>query len=129
MKNEIFETRTVKIWLGEDGILRMVGIKPNASVTLTEAKENFDACVKASKGKKRPLFVDIRQIKSVDRESRQYTAGEATAKFTYRVAILFGSPLSKFFGNLFLKLNNPLLPTKLFSSEDEAIEWLKGYME
>ena len=45
------------------------------------------------------------------------------------VRIIVGTPVSRVLGNFYLGLSNPHLPSRLFSSGDEALEWLKGYLE
>ena len=44
-------------------------------------------------------------------------------------AILIDSALSRMIGNVFITFNKPMFPTRLFISETEAIEWLKGFLE
>jgi hypothetical protein len=43
-------------------------------------------------------------------------------------ALLIGSPLTRAIGNFFMGLNKPLIPTRLFTSETEALAWLKGFV-
>ncbi len=126
MENEVVSTRTQKIWLGEDGIIRCVALF-TPTHTLADAKENVAITLKLAQGKKRPLLIDIRQAKFVDRESRAYYAGPENAKVALAAAFLIASPLSKMIGNFFLRLNKTRFPTRLFTSEAEAIEWLKGF--
>ena len=127
MENEVM-LRTCKIWLGEDGIARSIYF-PNAEETLADAKEYIATVVKISKGKRCPLFVDMRNCKSITREAREYYAGEKSAKAVSAAAGLIGSPVSRIIGNFFMRLNKPVLPTKIFTSETEALEWLKGFIE
>jgi hypothetical protein len=129
MENEIFFTQGGKIWLGDDGIVRAVSTIRQEEMTLANTKATFSAILKVSKGKKRPLFSDIRDIKSADRESREYAASEEVVNVVSAMALLIGSPISKVIGNFFLGLNKPKFPVKLFTSETEAIEWLKGFIE
>ncbi len=63
------------------------------------------------------------------RDARVYFAGSESKKVHSAAALLAQSPLSKVLGNLFLGLNKPLFPTRLFTSEKDAIEWLKGYID
>jgi hypothetical protein len=44
------------------------------------------------------------------------------------VALLVGSPMSRAIGNFFIGLNKPLIPTRLFVSEPEALAWLRGFL-
>ena len=39
------------------------------------------------------------------------------------------SPLTRAIGNFFLGLNKPLMPTRLFTSEEEALAWLKTFVK
>jgi hypothetical protein len=121
-------TRVARLWLGEDGIVRIIHV-PGAEVTLEDAKETMAAYLKINQGKKRPLLVDTKTMHSMTRETRQYYAGEEAAQVASAVAVVVGTPVSRVLGNFYIGLGNPNLPTRLFSSEDEALEWLKGYIE
>ncbi|OYY74078.1 MAG: hypothetical protein B7Y40_06585 [Gammaproteobacteria bacterium 28-57-27] len=127
MENEQ-TSRVAKLWLGEDGIVRIIHV-PGAEVTLEDAQATMAAYLKINKGKKRPLFVDTKTMKSLAREARKYYAGEEAAKVASAVAIIVGTPVSRVLGNFYIGLSNPHLSSRLFSLEDEALEWLKGYIE
>ncbi len=98
-----------------------------ATVPLTEAKLCTDSMARILNGKKTPALIDIRNIKSVDREARIHYAGAATGNIFTAAALLIDSPMTKTIGNFFLGINKPTVPTKLFSSEEEAISWLKKF--
>lgn len=121
-------SRVARLWLGEDGIVRIIHV-PGAEVALEDAKETMAAYLKINQGKRRPLFIDTKTMKSMTRETRQYYSGGEAAKVASAAAIIVGTPVSRVLGNFYLGLSNPHLPSRLFSSEDEALEWLKGYIE
>ena len=120
--------RVAKLWLGEDGIVRIIHL-PGAEVTLEDAQETMAAYLKLYKGKRRPLFIDTKTMKSMSRETRKYYASEEAAKVVSAAAIIVGTSVSRVLGNFYIGLSNPHLPSRLFSSEDEALEWLRGYLE
>jgi hypothetical protein len=120
--------KVARLWLGQDGIVRIIHV-PNAAVTLEDAKETMAAYLKINEGVRRPLFVDTKEMKSLAREARQYYAGEEAARVASAVAIIVDTPVSRVLGNFYLGLSSPHLPSRLFTSEDEALEWLKGYRE
>jgi hypothetical protein len=120
--------RVAKVWLGEDGIVRVIHV-PDAEVELADAEETMAAYLKIYEGKKRPLFVDTKTMKNLAREARHYYASEEAARVASAVAIIISTPLSRVLGNFYLGLSNPHLPTRLFTEEDEALDWLKGYLE
>ena len=128
MDNEGIVTRVNKVWLGEDGIVRIIHV-PGAEVTLEDCKETMAAYLKLNKGKRLPLFVDTRKMKSFSRAGRQYYSGEEAALVASAAAIIVDTPVSKALGNFYLGVSNPHLPSRLFSSDSEALEWLKGYLE
>ncbi len=128
MEGELIETRTARIWLGEDGIIRSIVLR-NAEQVLADVKENIAALVEVSQGKKRPLLVDIRIMKSVDREAREYLAGDEATRNNCATAMIVGSPLSRTIGNFIMIFNKPRFPTKLFTSEAAALAWLKEFVE
>ena len=127
MEQEIM-LQTGRICLEEDGIVRATYF-PKAEETLAEAKEHIAAVVKVSRGNKYPVLVDCRKLKSITREAREYYAGKETANAVNAMAVLMGSPVSRTLGNFFMRLNKPLSPTRLFTSETEALEWLKGFIQ
>jgi len=127
MENEQ-TSRVAKLWLGDDGIARIIHV-PGAELTLEDAQETMAAYLKLYQGKRRPLYIDTKTMKSMSRETRQYYAGAEAAKVASAAAVIVGTPVSRVLGNFYLGISNPLLPTRLFSSEDDALEWLKGYIE
>ena len=74
---------------------------------------------------KRPILVDITNLKSVSKESRGIYASENTASVLIRAALLVGNPVSRIIGNFYLGLNKSKMPVKMFSDVGEAVEWLK----
>jgi len=127
MEKEVFETRTAKIWLGEDGIL-YAKILPKSEITLEDIKEQFKIASKLGNNKRVPFLIDSRGVKFIEREARKFIQ-EESKKIVTKLAILIGSYISRLIGNFFLGINKNPYPTKLFTSKDNTIEWLKGFIE
>ena len=127
MENEVVVTRTAKVWLEEDGIIRGI-ISSTDEHNLTDAKENSEVVMKVVKGKAHPFLTDIRKCKSITREARMHYAGGETGEKLSACALLIGSPVSRIIGNFFLSLNKPGYPVKLFTSETQALEWLRRFI-
>ena len=120
-------TRTCRTWLGEDGIVRTV-LSRGSSHTLADAKDNVAAWIKVSGGTKRPALIDIRGVRSQDRDARAHYADGKNGMLSSAVALLIGSPLTRVLGNFYMGLNKTAFPTKMFTSETAALEWLRGFM-
>ena len=127
MTSEVIETRSLRTWMGEDGIMRQATL-PVPEHTLDDAKENVGIAAKICKGKKVPGLIDIREVKSISREARMHYTGDENAKAFNAVAMLVDSPVSRIIGNFFIGLNKAPFPCKLFSSESAAIDWLREFI-
>jgi len=126
LDHEVIETSTARQWVGEDGILRAV-MRTGAEEGLNEAKSNVEACARLAAGRRLPLLVDMRQIRFASREAREYHTGQVPARYSRAQALLVSSPVSRVVGNFMLGLHvaKASFPVRLFTSESEAIEWLK----
>ncbi len=98
---------------------------PGAEVTLEDARENVAATARITKGRRRPVLVDLRAIRSQSADARAYFAGPDATQVSLAVALLIGSPLSRAIGNFYLGFNRPAMPTRLFTDERAALEWLR----
>jgi hypothetical protein len=77
---------------------------------------------------KRPILVDIKNIKSVSKESRGIYTSKETARYLSAAALLIGNPVSRIIGNFYMGINKTAMPVKMFSSEKEALAWLKTFV-
>ena len=122
-ENIITQTKTAKYWLLENEIV-YAKVNEGAEQSLEHARENLKAIYKTAGNKIAPVLIDIRYAKSISAEARAHYAGEEGARVQAACALLIDNPISKVIGNFFLKLNNPPMPTKLFTNEDKALDWL-----
>ncbi len=119
------ETVHIKFWK-EKGIL-CCKYAEDTHIDLEIAKHCVQERINFSDQASYPCFVDMRNVKSASKQAREYLAGEG-AKYVKAGALLIGSALTKTIGNIFLSVNKPPVPTKLFTDETEAKEWLKQYL-
>lgn len=115
-------------WMGEDGICR-TKTKPLAEIRLKEAIENSGAVSSFYKGQKYPLLVDARNVKYMEREARKHFSTNGRDTKINSFAVMVKSPLSRMIGNFFMGLNKPMMPARLFDDEQEAIAWLKRFLQ
>ena len=123
----VIETRTQFIWLGEDGILRSK-CKPNAELSLEDAKAAIAEVSILCNGIARPILVDLAGTKSIHRDARNYFAGPETIEVECAAALLVGSPIARAIGNFFIGINKATVPSRLFTSEQEALDWLQQFL-
>jgi hypothetical protein len=122
------DVRSQSISLGDDGIIR-TKMKPEVfELELADAREVIQAVAALCGGVRRPALVDLRELRSMSRDCRKYFAGPDTAKVQSAAALLVISPVARAIGNFFMGLNKPLVPTRLFTSEADAVGWLRGFL-
>lgn len=121
------ETRTARIQLNEKGVLT-VRINDGAQQSLADAKENLALAVSETRGTRRPLLIDIRRARPLDADARHHYSGQTLVEAFSALALLVeASPFGRMFGNVYLRIAKPGIPTRLFSDETEAAEWLNGH--
>jgi hypothetical protein len=123
----VVETQTQLIWLDDDGIVRATA-KPNSVMTLQDAKEHILTVAGLCAGIRRPVVVDMTGHNALNREARKYFAGPETAKVESAAALVVRSPMARAIGNFFLGFDKPLIPTRLFTSEEEATQWARQFV-
>jgi hypothetical protein len=119
---EKLEISTTTLWMDEEGFVWST-YKDGAIETLESARAHFEAMERVATGIPRGVVIDIRRLKSATREARKFWAqnhGVATP-----CAVLVSGGVASALGNFWLSVNRPGTPTKLFSSEAEAVEWLR----
>ncbi|HTA84128.1 MAG TPA: hypothetical protein VK783_14385 [Bacteroidia bacterium] len=125
MKTEVYETRHVNYRI-EDGILIGVFV-PGIYITFDIVSEMVEQRIKFCNGRTLPALIDIRGIVSIDTPSRKYLTGERAKVNMVAGAIVVGSLVSRMAGNIFIAVDKPSLPTKLFNDPDKAIKWLAQF--
>lgn len=116
------------------GILRiegpvMTGVYARDLVIDIElAKKLVKERLSIQQGKSYPFLADVRNLKIVTNEARDYFAKEGVEGMT-ALAILLGSYLTVVTTNLFIRLSKPKVPTKAFRTREQALKWLDQFVE
>ncbi len=129
MKKLMEETLTQKLYWDEDEEI-VVGELNFEVQTLQSAIENIDAQDKIRKtlGKEMTrVLIDMRDIKSITREAREYYANERTCSIQRATALVVKSKVTKVMANFFMGLNKPITPAKMFTDMQEAKQWLHTF--
>lgn len=125
MKEGYFEDEYSQMWI-ENGIGFQV-YKPQLVITIDVAKQMVVNRVKTFNGIARPVLVDIRNLLSIDAPSRKYFASKEAGQLILAGAIYMESPIAAFLGNVFLFIDKPITPAKLFTDREKALNWIKQF--
>jgi hypothetical protein len=63
------------------------------------------------------------------RDARGHLGGEEGERYQAALALTVGSPVARVIGSFFMGLNKPRFPSRMFTSEAEASEWPKEFVE
>lgn len=126
MERKVVKTSNAEIWIDELGICHHIYTE-GAHLTFEDTLNECRIISEISGFKKVLILVDINNVKHVPRESRMYYASKEAEKIFKAAALLVGTQMSRLLGSFFLGLNKPAMPVKLFTSEIEAIKWLKQH--
>ena len=119
------KTSTATIWQRDDGIIELK-YDDGIIETLQTVKENFEACVKITKGEKYLVLVDSSHIGFANADARDFVAKSPnTNKVMIKAAVISNTYVGAALANLFINIDKPSFPFKVFKSREKAIEWLK----
>lgn len=108
------------------GILYVI-CKPTEMVTLSMAKSMIKARLELQNGVPFPIFCDTRFMQNSDNAAREYFAHEGMI-LAKAVALLVNHQATEALMKYFLRINKPVVPTKIYENETEAVEFLKTYI-
>lgn len=115
------------VWLSDDGIIITIG---KAESQDTEAaRENMAYTKRVTAGKPRPLLVDITKVKSMSKGAREEYVKQQEETVITAVALLTNSSIGSMIANIFIGLNKPYVPVKMFTDPLKAKDWLMQYRE
>lgn len=112
-------------WL-ENGIIYHI-YKPNLIINIDIAKQMVAHRLEVTKKTIRPVFVDVCNMVAIDAPSRKYLAGPEAVKYVSAGAIYLDNYLQFLAGTVFLKIDNPLIPSRLFTTKEKALLWLEQF--
>lgn len=108
--------------------LALVRIKTHNEVDVKHVMEIVNILKEFGNGKKFPLLILTAEYTLPTHEARAYIATPESDPYASAEAYVIQSFSQKLVGNVYLSLNKPARPTKMFNSEEKAIEWLKTFL-
>ena len=119
------EIQIADLWVDSECIIH-IRFKPTDAHGINEARSVVAAHNQLASGQPCLVLADIQNIKvGANRAARAFYVSEESSQYKLGMAMLVTSPMHRMLGNIFLKLNRPPYPTRLFSQEDDALQWLR----
>ncbi|MHA7264006.1 DUF7793 family protein [Arthrobacter sp. TMN-37] len=103
-----------------DGIT-VITLPAGEHISRRLAEHKAEEARQLAAGVPRPLLIDIRGVKSIDRNARAILGA---AQMSAAVALLGTSPVDRVLGNFVVGGQQPRCPVAFFTSRREAVAWL-----
>lgn len=123
-----FETGAFLMKIHDDLLIEFK-IKRDVTLQAVDVWESRDMSVDHIPGKKFLVLFEADDGADVSGDARRAGASEEYTRHVDALALYSQKLHEKIIGNLFLKINKPLVPTKFFDDRDEAIAWLKTFQK
>jgi hypothetical protein len=109
--------------LRSDDLMR-ISLKEHTTLNLKDAEDMVRAFGEMGNGKKFLLLFIAGTDTTVNTESRYYASTPEANRFTIASAFVVKSIAQKLLGNAYVTFNKPVTPTRIFTNEQDAIDWL-----
>jgi len=101
----------------------MVNLGREEMVQMQEAK------VRITNNTKYVNLIIMQKYSSADHEARDYVGTEEAMALRIADAFVITSLPQRIVGNFYLNFNKPKVPTRFFTSEEEAEKWLRQFIK
>jgi hypothetical protein len=126
MQSTIINDR-LEVIQGDDQIYRYIALK-NSTIDMDTLEKMTKVGDSWNGTRLCANLIDIRNMIFIDSKTRTFAA-EQYREHVAGTAILIDSKISSYFANFYLKFSRPKVPTRLFTAEGEAMEWLYEQMQ
>lgn len=112
--------------LGDDGILR-VRYPKNCHLTVEVMQKVHRQHLEIT-SVPGPLLVHAESVASAEYEAQQFASREDVAALVTGMGIIVKSAFTRAMAELFMRFHRPPYPTRVFTDEQPAIEWLAQFL-
>ena len=113
--------------LRKDGVVE-VRIADEHVCTVEQAKEAARIFATLGEGQPVPVLRIFGRHTSMEEGVREFMASEAFQKYILADAIVIHSLAQRILINFYLKTNRPRKPTRVFTNQAEAEDWLRTFI-
>lgn len=126
MTKEKFESENAELQI-INGIL--IGTHKPSVITLDVAKAIVEERLAYIGDGAYPLLVKEYSVAKIEKEARDFFYTADSYKGITACAVITSSVFKMTLANFFIKMSKQPFPVKLFKTEDDALNWLKNYID
>ncbi|MBK9284195.1 MAG: hypothetical protein IPM51_07715 [Sphingobacteriaceae bacterium] len=122
------ELEYAKIALRSNGVLH-IHFVGNYIITGKEAKAINDILGNLSENKEAPVLITAETLIQFDRTAREFSASPEGFRFTLAEALVVKNFAQKLIATFYISYDKPPKPSKVFTDETKAIDWLLNFKD
>ncbi|MCW3101837.1 MAG: hypothetical protein JWO09_277 [Bacteroidetes bacterium] len=122
---QVFETANNSHWY--EGELLCIVTRKAPAIAFDEHRKRSEAFKSALNGKKICAVIDITNSSITSAENREYNQ-QVLPEIFKAIAFVSQTALGKMLVNLYLGMQPPPFPTKVFSNDKDAKAWIAQYL-
>jgi len=123
--HNFYENEYARFWIA-DSILRFE-YKENTTLDLKVAQMVVTDRIHFQNERSFPVLCDVRGVIATEKAGRDYLA-QTGSILTTSVALLVHENVSHMVSLFYLEISKPSVPTKVFTKEAEALDYLKSFL-
>ncbi|MNF86740.1 hypothetical protein D3C85_143870 [compost metagenome] len=123
--HDLYENDFARFWI-TDGIL-FFAYKPNITIDLKVAQCVVTDRIHFQNERSYPILCDIRGIVATEKAGRDHLA-QSGSILTQAVALIVHEKVSLIISTFYVEISKPSVPTQIFTEEDDALVYLKGFV-
>ena len=112
----------------KDGIIYCIW-NPDLIIDLELIKSGIRTRIETAEGKPYPIFINAKDVKYWTLEARRYGLSKEAHQCVRAYGILLNSSVIRIIVNWAFKIFPTTIPQRIFTNEQEAIQWLKKYVD
>lgn len=124
--SDVIQCRISQVALRPDGIL-LINIKSEEFFSVSDYQELMDAAKSIGKGEKFLNLIIVGEHTIPDHDSRVLSTSQKGSKYKLADAFVINSLSQKLIANFYMNFHKPYVPSRFFTDENKAIEWLLSF--
>jgi len=92
---------------------------------LDVAKQFLAERLSFANGKSYAMIFDCSNIQSFNMDAQKFDASDEALQGVTFMAVIIKSKIQQLLGNIYMMMQKPKIPTKLFSNKEDCEEWIK----
>lgn len=124
--HDFYENDYAQFWIA-DGILFFT-YKPNTILNINVAQHVVADRIHFQSERSFPVLCDIRGVVNTEKAGRDYLA-QSGSILTQAVGLIVHEKVLLTISTFYLEISKPIVPTQIFTTETEALNYLKGFIK